>query len=123
MLAAFFVLRFFVVWLGVLPYIFFIIFCVLMFVDYYFLYSRAKGIFSTRFIAERLSNGDENPVMISIENRYATKVYLEVIDEIPHQFQRRDILFTLDMQPGQTKNIRYSIFCTVIATMQAVGLP
>ncbi|MEP6513479.1 MAG: DUF58 domain-containing protein [Parafilimonas sp.] len=108
-LAALFVLRFFIVWLGILPYLFFILFCIALLIDYFLLYNKEKGIFARRLLAERLSNGDENAVTISIESFYAIPVYLEVIDEIPHQLQRRDVLFKLTLQPGEAKNIRYNL--------------
>jgi len=90
---ALFVLRFFFVWLGDIPFIAFIIFLVLLVYDYVLLYSKSRGIFAVRTMAERLSNGDENDIRIDIENFYAYKVFVEIIDEIPHQFQKRDILF------------------------------
>ena len=44
-------------------------------------------------MAERFSNGDENPVKIRIESNYAFRIDVEVIDEIPFVFQRRDVCF------------------------------
>lgn len=92
-----------------MPYFFFLIFCLLLIVDYYLLYSKAKGIFARRIMAERLSNGDENSIAIYIENAYSIPVFLQVIDEIPHQFQVRDILFSLSMKPFTKKQIKYSL--------------
>ena len=57
-------------------------------------YPGTRGLFAVRSHAERLSNGDENEIRIDIENFYSFKVNVEVIDEIPHQFQRRDLHFT-----------------------------
>ena len=52
-----------------------------------------RGITATRQLPERFSNGDPNDVVITIENHYPFTVRLEVIDEIPFVFQRRDIAF------------------------------
>ena len=52
-----------------------------------------KSIGAFRTMAERFSNGDENPVKIRIESNYAFRIDVEVIDEIPFVFQRRDVCF------------------------------
>ena len=46
-----------------------------------------------RTMAERFSNGDENPVKIRVESNYGFRIDVEVIDEIPFIFQRRDVCF------------------------------
>src|SRR6266542_1707464 len=92
---ALFVLRFFFKWIGDIPYLAFMILLILVVYDYILLFSKSKGIFAARTMAERLSNGDDNEIRIHIENFYPYTVQLEVIDEVPHQFQRRDILFKL----------------------------
>jgi len=106
---ALFVLRFFFVWLGDIPFIVFIIFLVLLVYDYVLLYSKSRGIFAVRTMAERLSNGDENDIRIDIENFYAYKVFVEIIDEIPHQFQKRDVLFNLTLTRGEKKILHYKL--------------
>ncbi|CAN5776020.1 DUF58 domain-containing protein [soil metagenome] len=106
---ALFVLRFFFVWMGDLPFVALMILLVLMVYDYAMLFSKRKGIVAVRSMAERLSNGDVNDIRIDIENDYPYKVNLEVIDEIPHQFQKRDALFTLFMISGDRKILRYQL--------------
>ncbi|HZF63529.1 MAG TPA: DUF58 domain-containing protein [Chitinophagaceae bacterium] len=59
-------------------------------IDSLLLYSKKKGIYAERFILNKLSNGDDNPVKISLTNSYGFKVYAEVIDELPFQLQQRD---------------------------------
>jgi uncharacterized protein (DUF58 family) len=58
-------------------------------------------------ISDRLSNGDDNEVRLEIENLYPIKMSLEVIDEIPHQFQKRDFLKTLLLESGERKEFAY----------------
>src|SRR5438093_13537534 len=58
--------------------------------DVLLLYSKAKGILAQRIVEERLSNGDDNKVIIEIENHYNFKVQARIIDEIPFQFQERN---------------------------------
>ena len=62
-----------------------------------------------RFTPEKLSNGDENELRIYLENFYAFEISLRVIDEIPHQFQRRDLNFYLSLPSGESKVIRYNL--------------
>lgn len=62
-----------------------------------------------RVTPEKLSNGDENELQIHLENFYPFTVNLNVIDEIPHQFQRRDLNFQITISAGAKKMITYFI--------------
>jgi uncharacterized protein (DUF58 family) len=75
--------------------------------DILLLYRNSKGIRGSRITPERLSNGDENKLEIYLENFYPLTVHTEVIDEIPHQFQKRDIRFKASLNPGEVKIIEY----------------
>jgi uncharacterized protein (DUF58 family) len=102
-----FVFRFFFQWLGNIPFLAVIISALLVVYDYILLFHKGRGIFASRSMADRLSNGDENEIRIDIENFYAIAVQLEVIDEVPHQFQKRDVLFELSVKAGEKKILRY----------------
>ncbi|HKG70130.1 MAG TPA: DUF58 domain-containing protein [Segetibacter sp.] len=104
-----FVCRFFLSWLGIIPYLALLTLIVLGFVDYFLLFRNLKGLFGRRTHADRFSNGDDNPVQINVENRYPFPVRIEVIDEIPVQFQRRDILFRASAKAGQNVIINYTL--------------
>ncbi|MEO6456413.1 MAG: DUF58 domain-containing protein [Ginsengibacter sp.] len=104
-----FVCRFFLSWLGIIPYMALLLLLVLLAMDYLLLFSNSKGIFCTRTHAERFSNGDENPIIIYIENKYGFEIKAEVIDEIPHQFQRRDIIFKAIIKAGEHAIITYEL--------------
>jgi uncharacterized protein (DUF58 family) len=67
------------------------------------------GVTASRTCSARFSNGDENPVRIEVENRYLYSVNLQVIDEIPNVFQRRDVLFALEMRSAERKEILYRL--------------
>ncbi|MDR3093583.1 MAG: DUF58 domain-containing protein [Bacteroidales bacterium] len=56
---------------------------------------------------ERLSNGDENEIKIHIFNHYVFPVALEIIDELPAIFQRRDVSFRLQMDKKSEKVLKY----------------
>jgi len=104
-----FLFSFFLPWLGDLPYIFFGILIALLVLDFVLLYNTRRGVFLSRDLPERLSNGDENELSIYVENFYAFPVTIGVIDEIPFQFQKRDLYFRSQLKPGMHKNITYSL--------------
>lgn len=81
----------------------------LLLIDGVMLFSLRKSILAERTCADRLSNGDENPISLSIESLYKFPVTLTIIDEIPHQFQKRDFYFEVTVQPRVLKMIRYHL--------------
>lgn len=58
---------------------------------------------------QRLSNGDDNEIKINLKSTYKIKTRLEVIDELPFEFQRRDIDFRLALDKGGEGNINYTL--------------
>lgn len=81
----------------------------LVFIDILLLFRVEEGFFSRRDVTDRLSNGDLNPVTLYLENRYSFKISVEVIDEIPYQFQKRDVLFEAQLVPNETQLLRYEL--------------
>jgi uncharacterized protein (DUF58 family) len=86
---------------------------VLTLLDALLLFAPAKGqtapIFGRRVLGDKLANGSENDIRIYLENHYRFPVSTETIDEIPHQFQRRDVLFKAEIKPGETQIINYQL--------------
>jgi uncharacterized protein (DUF58 family) len=76
-------------------------------IDVWMLYRLPKGVFVKRIAPERLSNGDENELSIYVESYYPFAVDVELIDEIPHQFQKRDVLFKTALTSRQHKLLNY----------------
>jgi len=103
----FFLVAFFFPWLGILPKMLFLVIVLILLTDLLMLYSTAKGIFARRHAPEKLSNGDDNQLGIYIENRYPFAVDAGIIDEIPFQFQKRDLWFQTTLKPRQRKLINY----------------
>ncbi|UHG91685.1 DUF58 domain-containing protein [Spirosoma oryzicola] len=92
----------------------FVIFVILIGLDGWLLFrtknqSVGSAFFARREVPDRLSNGDENPLTIYLENRYSFRADVDVIDEIPFQFQRRDVLFRARLNPRETQAIRYEL--------------
>ena len=61
----------------------------------------------TREVAPRLSNGDENPVLLRVANSYRVPVRVEVRDEVPPEFQRRDLRLPVRVGPRESDEISY----------------
>lgn len=66
-------------------------------------------MFASRNTPERLSNGDENELGIYVESFYPFSVTLGLIDEIPFQFQKRDLLFKTSLKSREHKMINYQL--------------
>ncbi len=68
-----------------------------------------QQLLAFRQLPDRFSNGDENVVRIRVENNYRFTIRVEVIDEIPFVFQRRDVSFEAYIPQAEAKTIRYSL--------------
>jgi uncharacterized protein (DUF58 family) len=104
-----FLLSFFFPSLGMIPELCFYALVMLFFVDMLMLYGTAKGVFAKRHAPERLSNSDDNDLGIFVENWYSFNINVGIIDEIPFQFQKRDVWFKTDLTPRQRKLISYTL--------------
>ena len=77
--------------------------------DVYALFRLKRPLFARRLLPERLSNGNANDISIYVENRYPFPVQLELIDELPFQFQKRDLLYRTHLRSAETKEIVYQL--------------
>ena len=68
-----------------------------------------RGIAAERHCNSRFSNGDENAVSLVVENHYPFAVKLNIIDEIPHIFQRRDVNFAMRLPAGDNGTVDYTL--------------
>lgn len=59
-------------------------------IDIIILFAAKNPIEAIRETPEKLSNGDENEIIVRIKNKYTFPIYSRIIDEIPHQFQVRN---------------------------------
>lgn len=78
-------------------------------VDVILLFGKKQGIEASRKVPDRLSNGDENHIDISVTSHYSNKVNARVIDELPIQFQIRNQQFDLSLTANNRKLIRYVV--------------
>ena len=104
-----FILSFFWEWLFAIAQGGLYVFALLCFLDFLFLFTIKKGVEAQRILPERLSNSDDNPIEVHIKSLYPLPVYIQLIDEIPFQFQKRDFEYTLYFRPEQEKVFQYTL--------------
>lgn len=68
-----------------------------------------RGVDANRLCAERFSNGEDNEVKIFVDNKFPYNISVNVIDESPVIFQRRDISFDTSLKAHQGKTIIYKL--------------
>jgi uncharacterized protein (DUF58 family) len=95
-------------WIWV-PKVLFLVLLAVVLADLILLYRAKAGLVGERVAADKLSNGDENEIVLQFQNLYSYRVALRVFDELPHQFQKRDLEFNFEMTPGEQKTIRYHL--------------
>jgi uncharacterized protein (DUF58 family) len=75
--------------------------------DIIILFTAKTGVEATRIAPEKLSNGDENPISISIRNYYTFAIFTKIIDEIPFQFQVRNFEISRKIKASSQDDIQY----------------
>lgn len=88
---------------------FFYILLVLGVIDVLLLFVSKGKLVADRILPDKLSNGDENPIKISLKNQYLFEVRLTIIDELPFQFQKRDFGLYSRIKSGEHKSFSYSV--------------
>ncbi len=70
---------------------------------------KQKGISASRLLPEKLSNGDDNPIEITLQNDYNFSTDLLLIDELPFQYQKRDFEISTQLKKQDQKKIKYTL--------------
>lgn len=81
----------------------------LFIIDFLVVFFGKNKIEATRVLPDKFSNGDKNAVQLKINNKYPITIYLEIIDEIPEQFQVRDFKIKDSITPRKSKSIIYHL--------------
>ena len=89
--------------------ILFTILCLLILTDYLFLFIFSKPPAASRKVSEKLSNGEENEVLIYIINKMAFTLHVKIIDEQPEQLQEREMMVKKTLGPKERSRIKYTI--------------
>ena len=108
-LAAGFVLSYWLEWLYPICWILTFVLLALFFVDLYLLYGTKEAIIAKREVPHKLSNSDYNALEIHFSSKYPFKTEIELIDELPEQFQKRDFIHNTRITKGVPTTFQYSV--------------
>ena len=81
----------------------------LLVLDAILLFQQRTRIEVSRSMASVLSLGDDNIIHLRIRNFAPFALTLEIIDELPEQFQERDFMIPLILEGGATHEQNYSV--------------
>ena len=108
--AAIFVIGFFIPFFFDVARAFLLVIVVLTIIDIITLYGTRNALKLIRVLPERLSNGDENRIQLQIESKYNFPVHINIIEELPFQFQKRDFSFKVILKPNtRQETIQYKL--------------
>ncbi len=82
-------------------------------VDVLLIFNKNTQLKIKRILPRLFSLGDDNPVEIEIKSLSNQVLNLEVIDEMPIQFQKRDAAIKLVLQPQEVRTLSYTLRPTV----------
>lgn len=94
--------------LGVVKLLFYLFIAVFI-IDILLLYRNRTGIVAERILPEKLSNGDDNEIVIKTINRYPFKTVIKLIDELPIQWQIRDFEIISTLNSSEEKHFTYKV--------------
>jgi uncharacterized protein (DUF58 family) len=86
-----------------------ILFIVICLIDIVLLYNRNVRINIHRETPSVLSLGDENPIQLTIENKSGLRLAIELIDEIPEQFQLRKFKINITLAANSSHQETYQL--------------
>ncbi len=82
---------------------------ILLAVDIFLLFGKKSALLARRTLPEKLSNGDQNEILVSVKNNYPIPISVRIIDEIPFQFQKRDFLLSRQLKSGEDVVFQYPL--------------
>lgn len=81
----------------------------LLLLDILFVFRIKEGIKASRELPDKLSNGDDNLVQILVTNSYNTAMNLNIIEELPAIFQKRDFEIKSSLEAGASHTFNYTL--------------
>lgn len=80
-----------------------------VFLDILLLFNKRVDVEVERETPGVLSLGDPNPIKLTIRSKARMGLHVELIDELPEQFQERKFSMSLDMPAGKTHSQTYEL--------------
>ena len=78
-------------------------------VDVLLLYNKNVRIILEREVPGVLSLGDSNLVRLSAASKSSQKLWIQLVDELPEQFQARDFRIYFELSPNESKELSYPL--------------
>ncbi|NDV77941.1 DUF58 domain-containing protein [Dysgonomonas sp. 511] len=85
------------------------VFCVFILLDIITVYRQRRGITASRTCPDRMSNGDINTISITLTNRYPYRLRLKIIEEVPFQFQKRNLIYSISLGVDKSETVYYDL--------------
>ncbi|MDO6760344.1 DUF58 domain-containing protein [Tamlana sp. 2_MG-2023] len=104
-----FALSYFVPMLFFIAQLSILVLVVLFILDILIVFIGKNNIEASRILPDKFSNGDQNLVEIEVKNHYPITIHLEIIDEIPEQFQVRDFKINKIIASRKSETIPYHL--------------
>lgn len=82
-------------------------------IDYIIAFKKVKALTGERVVDEKLSLSDDQSIHYTLENQNDQSVEITLVDELPIQFQHRDIITRFTLEPKASKQIDFPIRPTV----------
>jgi len=86
-----------------------VLYAVIVLVDVVLLYNQHVRMIIERETPAVLSLGDDNTISLRVTNKSGIKLHVEVIDELPEQFQLRNFSRHLNLAAGQSHTEKYFV--------------
>jgi uncharacterized protein (DUF58 family) len=77
--------------------------------DSLLLFNPSHSIECHRETSKIMSLGDQNPISLTLTNRFPLALQLDIRDELPEQLQERNFLMKIKLSPGQKEVLNYTI--------------
>jgi len=106
---ALFVLGFEYYFLFVLAKVMLLVFVCFVCLDIFWLFQGDSVVVATRQTPKVLSLSDDNKITLSVQSNATRKLKIEIVDEIPYQFQVRDLSIALNLEPREARALDYEL--------------
>ena len=87
----------------------FVLMVAMVLLDGFLLFNRRVQLSIERKLPKIFNLGDVNTSILEIENKSGLTLGLNLIDELPYQFQERELTQQLSLKPGQVEKIAYEL--------------
>ncbi len=85
----------------------------LVLADLFLLFNRGVSVDCERQLPRQLSLGDENIIYLHLQNNYSLGLDIEIIDELPAEFQKRDFEIKDHLAASEKKTYSYPLRPTI----------